>query len=76
MLAAVLQRPVVLCFGVFEGANRYRLEFISMDIAHLQGRTAERAEAATAMFATHLQRQVRQAPLNWFNFYDFFDLSQ
>lgn len=72
-LAAVLQVPVQLAFGLYRGGNRYDLVFESFS----EGLAIPRRERATALpalirrYAARLEDQVRDAPFNWFNFYDF-----
>jgi len=64
-LAALLRRPVVLMFGIYLGGNRYevhyeRLALEGTDVKQLAARYAER-----------LEHHARGAPVNWFNFHDF-----
>lgn len=73
LIAAALKAPVVLGFGLYRGGNRYELRFEafsdSVDIPR-----AQRAEAIAALirrYAARLEDAARSAPLNWFNFYDF-----
>lgn len=72
-IAAVLKIPVVLAFGLYRGGNRYDLVFEPFsDGIDLPRR--ERAAAVPALigrYATRLEHHVRDAPYNWFNFYDF-----
>ena len=72
ILAAALEAPVVLFFGVRTGRRRYDVHFEpfadpvvlgprrAVDLAHWVGRYAARLEA-----------QSRAHPYNWFNLYDF-----
>ena len=73
ILASVLQVPVILAFGVYEGGNRYRMSFERLaDRVKLS--RADRSAAVQAYaqaYAERLEAQVRAAPYNWFNFYDF-----
>jgi predicted LPLAT superfamily acyltransferase len=57
-LAAILDAPVVLFFGLYLGGRRYALHFepFAGDVAH---------------YAARLEHYCRRAPYNWFNFYDF-----
>ena len=72
-IAAVVKVPVVLAFGLYRGGNRYDLLFESFsDGIDLPRR--ERAAAIPALirrYAARLEHHVRDAPWNWFNFYDF-----
>lgn len=72
-LAAVLKVPVMLCFGLYRGGNRYDLHFepFADEIAlPRQGRDAA-LRAIVQRFADRLAHHARSAPYNWFNFYDF-----
>ncbi|MEZ0472609.1 acyltransferase [Luteimonas salinilitoris] len=74
-IAAVLKVPVVLAFGLYRGGNRYDLVFEPFsDGIDLPRR--ERAAAIPALirgYAARLEHHVRDAPYNWFNFYDFWE---
>jgi len=72
-LAAMLQRPVVLMFGLYRGGNRYDIYF-----ERLVGTWPAPRAARDALLQQTLQRYVgrlehycRDAPYNWYNFYDF-----
>ena len=72
-LAAVLGVPVQLAFGLYRGGSRYDLVFESFSDGLVIPRR-ERAEALPALiarYASRLEHHVRDAPFNWFNFYDF-----
>ncbi|MGH8159642.1 MAG: acyltransferase [Rhodanobacter sp.] len=73
LLAHTLQVPVVLCFGLYLGGNRYRLIFEPMadrvEIPRQQRGPA--LDALIARYAQRLEHYVHVAPYNWFNFYDF-----
>lgn len=73
LLAAAMKVPVVLCFGLYRGGRRYDLHFEAFSSA-LEIPRNSRDEAVRAIvqrFADRLGHHVRQAPFNWFNFYDF-----
>ncbi|GAC1627726.1 MAG: acyltransferase [Nevskia sp.] len=72
-LAAVLGSPVLICFGIYRGGNRYEMHFESFSDGAAVPRAERQAQAlATAQrFATRLEHYVRLAPYNWFNFYDY-----
>lgn len=72
-VAAVTRVPVVFCIGLYGGGNRYDLHFELLTeglAADRRGRSRQ-LQAAAQDFAARLERHVRRAPLNWFNFYDF-----
>ncbi|MBE0624098.1 MAG: acyl-CoA synthetase [Burkholderiales bacterium] len=72
-MAALLRRPVVFMTGLYLGGNRYAIHFDSLadfsTVARDQSDTAVRA--AIARYAALLDRYCREAPYNWFNFFDF-----
>jgi predicted LPLAT superfamily acyltransferase len=73
LLAATLKVPVVLCFGLYRGGNRYDLHFelfahtLAIERANRQAALA----AVVQRYADRLAHYTRSAPFNWFNFYDF-----
>ena len=72
-IAAVLQAPVQLAFGLYRGGNRYDLAFehFSDGVAIPRRERAAAIPALVARYAERLEHHVRDAPYNWFNFYDF-----
>lgn len=72
-IALMLQRPVVLMLGLYRGGNRYDLYFERLfDASNVPRSERERAiEQAVRTYAERLDHYCRQAPFNWFNFYDF-----
>ncbi len=71
-IAAALGAPVMLCFGVYRGGNRYHLQFETLAERIVREREGGRPLTAWIReFADRLGIQVRGTPLNWFNFYDF-----
>ena len=73
LLAHTLQVPVMLCFGLYQGGNRYRLVFepVAERIVIPRAERAVALDALIAHYATRLEHYARLAPTNWFNFYDF-----
>ncbi len=72
-LALVLRRPVFFMAGLYLGGNRYRLVFEPLaDFGTVDRgeRDAALAKAQVA-YAQRLEACCRQAPYNWFNFFDF-----
>ncbi len=72
-MAALLRRPVVFMAGLYLGGNRYAIHFETLadfsDIA--RGQRDAAVQAAILRYATLLDQYCRQAPYNWFNFFDF-----
>ncbi len=76
-IAAALKVPVVLCFGLYRGGNRYDLHF-EVFAETLRVERADREASLNAIvqrFADRLAHYTRGAPYNWFNFYDFWQLN-
>jgi predicted LPLAT superfamily acyltransferase len=73
LLAHVLQAPVVLCFGLYLGGNRYRLIFEPMSdrVEIPRDNRGPALDALIARYAQRLEHYIHVAPYNWFNFYDF-----
>ncbi|WP_109126941.1 acyltransferase [Dyella sp. C11] len=73
LLAHTLRVPVVLCFGLYEGGNRYRLIFESFAerIEIPRQHRAQALDDVIARFARRVEHYVHVDPYNWFNFYDF-----
>src|SRR5690606_2124253 len=79
LIAAVLKLPVSLAFGLYRGGNRYDLVFETfedqgLDLPRAQRRT--RLAALIQRYAARLEHHARQAPYNWFNFYDFWNVHE
>lgn len=72
-LAALLKAPVISCFGVYSGANRYDLHFelISEQLGTNRQDRAAAISSGMTRYVAQLQDLVRKHPYNWFNFYDF-----
>jgi predicted LPLAT superfamily acyltransferase len=72
-LAALLRAPVVFMAGVYLGGNRYHLFFAPIaDFQHTAPVDREIAtQDAQRRYVALLEAQCREAPWNWFNFYDF-----
>jgi predicted LPLAT superfamily acyltransferase len=75
-LAAVLRRRVVFMAGLYRGGRDYDLRFVELaDFSALGGfGPGERdaaVRAAMQRYVSTLEALCREAPYNWFNFYDF-----
>ena len=75
-IAAALKVPVVLCFGLYRGGNRYELHFeLFADSVRVERSNREASlNAIIQRYADRLAHYTRTAPYNWFNFYDFWQL--
>lgn len=73
LLAAALKVPVLLCFGLYLGGNRYRLVFepFAECVEIPRDRRGPALDTLLARYAARLEHYVRVAPYNWFNFHDF-----
>jgi predicted LPLAT superfamily acyltransferase len=76
-IAAALKVPVVLCFGLYRGGNRYDLHFEAFaDTVRVERSNREASlNAIIQRYADRLAHYTRAAPYNWFNFYDFWHLN-
>lgn len=74
-VAAALQIPVLLGFGLYAGRSRYHLRFEAFATRIDLPRTADARtavlQACSARYAARIEAQLREFPYNWFNFYDF-----
>lgn len=72
-LAATMQCPIILMFGLYRGGNRYDLYFerLTERITVAERRRPACLQAWVQRYVHRLEYYVRKAPLNWFNFYDF-----
>ncbi len=74
LLAAALKVPVALGFGLYRGGRRYDLRFEAFEEHAVEVPRSARAQALTLLirrYASRLETMARDAPYNWFNFYDF-----
>lgn len=73
VLAARSQAPIVMCFGLHQGGNRYRIEFVDFGPPAAPGTRGAGFQGAVDRYATLLEGFARRYPLNWFNFYPFWN---
>lgn len=69
LVAASARCPVVLAFGAKTDLTTYRFRAVRFELP--PGRASESAGPAAAAYASALAAWVREHPLQWFNFYDF-----
>ena len=71
-MAAALRQPVFMMVGLYLGGNRYRVVFDPLvDFSNVSGDRSEAVAAGVRAYAARLERYCREAPYNWFNFFDF-----
>jgi predicted LPLAT superfamily acyltransferase len=70
-LASLLRPPVVLMVGLFRGANRYEIHFERLAAAASDPPQPEETIRLIAQYVARLEHYCREAPYNWFNFFDF-----
>ena len=72
-MAYLLKVPVLLMVGLYQGGNRYDLhieQLVDMNAVEDQPRGEVLAQTM-ARYVAGIERHCRNAPYNWFNFYDF-----
>jgi predicted LPLAT superfamily acyltransferase len=74
-LAMMLRRRVIFMVGLYRGGNRYEVRFESLaDFRQVPADPAERealVRSSVADYVSRLEALCREAPYNWFNFYDY-----
>jgi predicted LPLAT superfamily acyltransferase len=73
LLAAALKVPVMLVFGVWRGGDRYEahVQLLSEKIELPRSNREAELTRLVQEYADRLATQVRGAPYNWLNFFDF-----
>ena len=66
-VAALLGRPIVLMVGKYRGGRRYEIVFETIS----DGIAPTTIEETMRRYVAQLEHHCRDAPYNWFNFYDF-----
>jgi len=76
-LAHVVCAPVVMFFGLYRGGSRYdvHLELLSERIQLSADQRQDGTTEWTQRYADRLAHYSREAPDNWFNFYEFWHAS-
>ena len=73
VLAARSGAPVLMCFGLYEGKKRYRIEFIELGAEVAPNSRGAALQPVIDRYAALLEQYARRFPLNWFNFYPYWD---
>lgn len=71
VLAARSGAKVLMCFGLYEGGNRYRIEFVDFGPAAPRTSRGAGLQPMVDRYAALLEEYARRYPLNWFNFYGY-----
>jgi predicted LPLAT superfamily acyltransferase len=76
-LAHAVRVPIVMFFGLYRGGNRYHvhLELLSERIHLSLNQREDDIRLWTQRYADRVAHYSRQAADNWFNFYDFWQVS-
>lgn len=76
LIGSVLKVPILLCFGMYRGGNRYDLYFELFAEQLDLPRHARQRELRSVVqrYAARLEHHVREDPYNWFNWHDFWNL--
>lgn len=71
-MAYMLKSPVLLMVGVYRGDNRYDLYFEELvDMGKVDIPRNEMIRLAQQRYVARIEHYCREAPYNWFNFFDF-----
>jgi predicted LPLAT superfamily acyltransferase len=72
-LAGITGAPVVMAYGLFLGGNRYRVSFtpLAERIERDRGARHDGVQPWVERYVAGLEARAREAPRNWFNFYDY-----
>jgi len=72
-LAAALKVPVILFYGLYLGGNRYDVHFelLTEGIDVPREQRMQKVQELTCEYARQLEIKARLAPMNWFNYYDY-----
>lgn len=73
VLAARSGAPLLACFGLYEGGNRYRIKFIETGLRLESSASGIDFQSAVDRYAQILEEQARLYPMNWFNFYPYWN---
>lgn len=71
VLAARAECPVLMCYGLYEGGARYRIEFVEFGPAANRHSRGPALQPVVDRYAARLAAHARRYPANWFNFYPY-----
>ncbi len=72
-IAASLKVPLILFFGLYLGGNKYQIHFelLAEKIELRRENRLADIQFWTQEYANIIENYLREAPFNWFNFYDY-----
>ena len=75
LLASIFKRPIILFYGLYRGGNTYDLYFeLLSDKIHIDRNNRQQdLENICQRYCLSLEQHIQKDPLNWFNFYDFWE---
>lgn len=75
LMAATFKVPVILCFALYRGGNRYEIHFelLSECVRIDRLKREQQLQEWIGRYVNRLEYFTRLAPYNWFNFYDFWN---
>jgi predicted LPLAT superfamily acyltransferase len=77
-IGSVLDVPIVLCFGMYRGGNRYDLHFetFSEGLALPRRGVAAELRCIVQRYVARIEHYVRDDQYNWFNWYDIWNSAE
>lgn len=73
ILAARCSAPTIICFGLYEGGNRYKIKFVAGGPIASTSARGDDFKPMVETYAAELERHAKRWPLNWFNFYPYWE---
>ena len=73
VLAARAGAPVLMCFGIYEGGADYRIEFVPFGAPAARDSRGAALQPTVEHYAQILEVHARRYPLNWYNFYPYWE---
>jgi predicted LPLAT superfamily acyltransferase len=73
VLAARAGAKVLMGFGLYEGGSRYRVEIIECGPPAPAGSRGAALKPVVDRYAALLEQYARRYPMNWFNFFPYWD---
>jgi len=72
-LIGVMKVPVYLFFALHKGGRKYEITFEPFVTEPVNIRNKKEMHGLITRYAARVEHYCREAPYNWFNFYDFWD---